>query len=82
MELEVIKLYSDTCKPCIQLDKNLEGKEYKKVDVFEDHSLALQYNVRTVPTMLFFLGGELKEKKVGVFTAEEFDEIVKKVMES
>lgn len=82
MELRIVKFGSSWCKPCGVLDKNLEGKNYEKIDVEQDQELAIQYGIRNIPVTLFFLGGELKEKKVGVFTAEEFDEIVKRVMES
>lgn len=82
MELRIVKCGATWCKPCGQLDKNLEGKNYEKIDVEQEQEIAIQYGVRNIPCTLFILDGELKEKKVGVFTAEEFDEIVKRVMES
>lgn len=82
MELRIVKFGSDFCKPCGILDKNLEGKKYEKIDVMKDQEEAVRYGIRNIPATLFFLGGELKEKKVGVFTAQEFDEIVNRIMES
>jgi thioredoxin 1 len=80
MGVKVIKLSSPFCAPCKTLDKNLEGKDYETIDVTVDKELALEHGVRRVPTTLFFLDGELKEKVTGVFTAEEFDGYVQAML--
>lgn len=76
--MEVLKFGADWCAPCKLLDKNLEGKEYVKINVDDNMEEAIKYNVRNVPTTLFIKNGEVIERKVGVFSAEEFDSIIKK----
>lgn len=80
MEVKVIKLSSPFCAPCKTLDKNLEGKSYETIDVSVDRELAQKYGIRKVPTTLFFLNGELKEKVSGVFTGVEFDGFVEAIL--
>jgi thioredoxin-like negative regulator of GroEL len=80
MEVKVIKLSSPFCAPCKTLDKNLEGKNYENIDVTVDKDLALEHGIRRVPTTLFFLNGELKEKVSGVFTADEYDGFVEAIL--
>jgi thioredoxin 1 len=47
------------------------GEEYKdkasvgKLDVDNNPGVAQKYGIRNIPTILFFKGGELKDKQVG-----------------
>ena len=74
-----IKKYSASwCNPCKQLDKILEGKEYEIVDIEENIEESASLGIRNVPTVIFFKNGEVVERKVGLFTVDEFDKIVDK----
>lgn len=74
-----IKKYSLIgCAPCKQLDKILEGKEYEIVDIEENIEESASLGIRNVPTVIFFKDGEVVDRKVGLFTADEFDKIVDK----
>jgi thioredoxin 1 len=42
-----------------------------KVNVDENQRLAQKYNVRAIPTILFFKGGELKDQAVGLLSKED-----------
>ena len=75
----IVKKYSASwCDPCKQLDKILEGKEYETVDIEENIEEASLFRIRNVPTVIFFKDGEVVDRKVGLFTADEFDKIVEK----
>lgn len=82
MELRVVKFGSSWCKPCGVLDKNLEGKNYEKIDVEKEQEEAIKYGVKNIPVVLFFKDDILVERKVGVFTSDEFDNIVKNILDN
>jgi thioredoxin 1 len=49
------------------LAKELEGRvTVVKVDVDESQSIATQYDISSVPTLLLFKDGELKHRMVGL----------------
>jgi thioredoxin 1 len=82
MDIKVYKLGADFCANCKTLTKVLEGKDYEEVDVTKEQEMACKYAVRNLPTTLFFKGDELMDRKVGLFTAQEFDETVDKILNS
>lgn len=88
--IEVIKLGAEWCGPCKQYDpifdsivekhKN-EGSSvsFKKVDIEnpENAEIVEMCSVRSIPTTVFIVGGEIKEKKIGVLTEEVINETIK-----
>ena len=79
---------ADWCAPCRaieptveQLASEFEGKaKVAKLDVQEHPSVAEQYSVHSIPTLLFFLNGEEIERVKGVVAkevlAEKLDSLV------
>lgn len=69
----LVDFYATWCGPCKMLAPFIEevaaafeGKvNVCKVDVDEVESLAYKYNVRSIPTLLYFKDGKLVETTVG-----------------
>ncbi len=69
----IVDFWASWCKPCKVLDPMLEGLAYEgmgsfrlaKVDVDANPNLALQFGVRTVPTVKAFSGGDVVGEFVG-----------------
>jgi len=67
------------CQPCKMLDpivKQLagdwEGKvKVVKIDADENPDLVMQFGVMGIPTLLFFKGGEIKERITGYMSKEK-----------
>ena len=69
----LIDFYADWCGPCKMLAPFVEevAEEYEnrvkvcKVNVDNVDSLAYRYNVRSIPTLMYFKDGKLKDVSVG-----------------
>ena len=69
----VVDLWATWCGPCralapviSELAEEYDGKiVVGKCDVEENDDIAMEFGVRTIPTILFFKGRQLKDKFVG-----------------
>ena len=75
----VAKFEADWCNPCKAMKPIIEsvtnqfdGKvKVLSIDVEEEPDLATKYKIRNIPTILYFKGGELKDKSVGAISETE-----------
>ena len=71
--IAVVEFYSATCKHCKKLEAGITelseeaGNEvyFGKVLIPDQLSLAEEYEISSVPTLLYFKYGEIREKSVG-----------------
>src|SRR5579864_4980074 len=70
----VVDFWAEWCGPCKMLGPVLDeiaaeqaGRaKVAKVSVDENPDLAARFGIRSIPTLLYFAGGELREQTVGV----------------
>ena len=80
----MIDFWAVWCGPCKMLSPVVDevADEYEgkavvaKCNVDEADEIAMNYRVRNIPTLLFFKGGELKERLVGVVSKKEITDIL------
>jgi len=69
----MVDFWATWCGPCKivapvveELAKEYEGKaKFAKVNTDENSDLATKYNIRGIPTLIFFKDGEVKDQIVG-----------------
>ena len=80
----VVDFWAEWCGPCKQLAPRVEeaaqqyGEQLKvcKVDIEEHRDLAVQYGIRSIPSLLIFKLGEVSGVQVGALTQEQLGEFI------
>ena len=79
----LVDFWAAWCGPCLALAPILEelanetdAVQICKVDVDQNQELAARYNIRSIPTMLFFKNGEMADQLVGLVSK---DALLKKI---
>lgn len=78
----LVDCYADWCGPCKQVRPIVErvaeetDAAVAAVDVDRHADLARSWNVRSIPTLLLFVDGELAERLVGVQPFDRLAELV------
>ena len=76
------------CGPCKRVAPIIEAlaADYEgqaiigKADVEEEEDLAMQFGVRSVPTILLIKGGEVVDKQVGAASRQVLEEKLKAIL--
>ena len=83
-KLVLVDFGAEWCGPCTQIAPTLEelAEKYSenlavcKVDVDANRELALQYNVRSIPSLMIFKNGEMVDSLIGAVSLEELEDLV------
>ena len=84
-DLIVIDFYADWCAPCQMISREIKeiAKQYKdltiyKVNIDEFPDMAMEYDVLSIPTLLFIKDNEIKDEVIGykdrIFISDRIDE--------
>ena len=80
----LVDCFAVWCGPCRmlspiidQLASEVEDYNFYKLDVDKCENVTREYGIMSIPTLLIFENGQLKEKLVGFKSKEELKEILK-----
>ncbi len=81
----LVDFFADWCGPCKMmspivdtLSEEYEGKiKVGKVNIDENMKLAQKYRVMTIPTIMLFQNGEVKETSIGAVSKEKLVDMIK-----
>lgn len=82
-----VDFYADWCGPCKmmapvveKLAEKYEGKlKVGKCNVDEENTLAGKYRVMSIPTMIIFVNGEVRETIIGAVSQAELESKIEKI---
>ena len=80
----LVDCYAPWCGPCKMLSpiidelaKEIDTVNFYKLNVDDAEDVSRQYGIMSIPTLLIFENGELKEKLVGFKSKAELEGIIK-----
>jgi len=77
---EVLKFSATWCGPCKMLSATLNGVEgITNIDIDQNRELTAEYSVRSVPTLVFLQDGKEVERKTGLMSVSQYQEIINRL---
>jgi len=85
----IVDFWAKWCRPCLafaptfkKLSKKYEGKiRFLKCDVGKNKALANLFDVKSIPSLLFFYEGEIQDRISGNYDIQKLEEKLKNLME-
>ena len=86
----MVDFWAEWCAPCRRIAPTVEelASEFQgqakvgKVDVDANPTTASQYGIRSIPTMLFFKGGQEVDRVVGLASKKDLTEKLNSLLKS
>lgn len=83
--LSVVDFWATWCGPCQMLSPVVEqvASEYPdidfyKVNVDEEHGLAMQFGVQSIPTLAFIKDNKTVDLSIGLISKEELEDFIRR----
>ena len=80
----LVDFWAEWCGPCKQLAPSVEDVANEmigsikvcKIDVDSNQDIAVQFGVRSIPTLLIFKNGEVASTQIGAISKQQLEEFI------
>lgn len=82
----MVDFWAEWCRPCHllaptvdEIARDFSGKlKVVKLNVDENNNVAFQFNIRGIPTLLVFKGGQVVDQLVGAVPKDQIEKVVQR----
>ncbi|MGN0602389.1 MAG: thioredoxin [Oscillospiraceae bacterium] len=81
----LVDFWASWCGPCMmvsplvdELSEEITDVKFCKVNVDEEQQLAVKFGIESIPTLLFFEGGKLKDQLIGAVPKAQLKKFIGK----
>lgn len=81
----LVDFWASWCGPCMmvsplvdELSEEITDVKFCKVNVDEEQQLAVKFGIESIPTLLFFEGGKLKNQLIGAVPKAQLKKFIGK----
>ena len=86
-KLVVVDFFAEWCMPCLmmapiidELAEKMSEVKFVKINIDDNNEISGKYEVRSIPTMIFFKEGKEVDKMVGGMDADALEEKIKALL--
>lgn len=80
----LVDFWASWCGPCMmvsplvdELAEEITSVSFCKVNVDDERELAIKFGIESIPTLLLFEGGKIKNKLIGAVPKSELEKFVR-----
>lgn len=87
-KLVVVDFFADWCMPCLmmapvieELAEDMKEIKFVKIDVDDNPELSQRYEIRSIPTLIFFSKGKIIDKVIGGMDEDALKEKIESLLD-